>query len=370
MFTVVLRILTMLGSSVSFIKFMNRNDNEKELAILQDWIKKKASGKNQYVPLKDYIIKLQRINLRSKSKTRQKHLDLAKSFKNTIFFPTIVSKKANVECEVELLKEWEYWAIQLDPQKIKADYLSTWFNENIPKLQIKGVGSGSTIPHITKNDLEKLKIFDHSLSEQKKIMENIKTAHELESKAAELRQANVFNATHLSLDDIIKDIPDLELAHLLEKEESVQHELKSSLRFSLKTNKIEEHLINPILKTIVAFLNTEGGHLLVGIEENQKGENIVKGIEIDEFQSQDEWHRYLKDKIKTRIDLKYLENNIKVEFKKIDKKTLAIIKVAALDKREHALLDEKKIFERKGPSNEELPIKKIGEWVLSRASKN
>ena len=201
-------------------------------------------------------------------------------------------------------------------------------------------------------------------------MENIKTAHELESKAAELRQANVFNATHLSLDDIIKDIPDLELAHLLEKEESVQHELKSSLRFSLKTNKIEDYLINPILKTIVAFLNTEGGHLLVGIEENQKGENIVRGIEIDKFKSQDEWHRFLKDKIKTRIDLKYLENNIKVEFKKIDKKTLAIIKVAALDKRDHALLDENKIFERKGPSNEELPIKKIGEWILSRVEKN
>ena len=109
---------------------------------------------------------------------------------------------------------------------------------------------------------------------------------------------------------------------------------------------------------------------MVGIEENQKGENIVRGIEIDKFKSQDEWHRFLKDKIKTRIDLKYLENNIKVEFKKIDKKTLAIIKVAALDKREHALLDENKIFERKGPSNEELPIKKIGEWILTRVEKN
>ena len=50
MFTVVLRILTMLGSSVSFIKFMNRNDNEKELAILQDWIKKKRAVKtNTYL---------------------------------------------------------------------------------------------------------------------------------------------------------------------------------------------------------------------------------------------------------------------------------------------------------------------------------
>ena len=254
---VVLQILTMPKSFVSFIKYMNKNDDEKfireflegldvpedkilekikinkklnkgkekrldhykekiknkkdkEFAILQEWMKRKASDNNQYVPLKDYIIKLQRINLRSTNKTKQKHLDLAKSLKNTIFFPTIVSKKANVECKVEFLKEWDYWAIQLDPQKIKANYLSIWFNENIPKAQIKGAGSGSTIPHITKNDLEKLKIFDHSISEQKKIMENIKTAQELESKAAELRQANVFNATHLSIDDIVKDIPDLE----------------------------------------------------------------------------------------------------------------------------------------------------------------
>ena len=44
---VVLQILTMPGSSVSFIEFMNRDDNEKELTILQDWIKKRAGIKNK-----------------------------------------------------------------------------------------------------------------------------------------------------------------------------------------------------------------------------------------------------------------------------------------------------------------------------------
>ena len=43
--------------------------------------KKRAAGKNQYVPLKDYIIKLQRINLRPKSTTRKKHLGLVKTLK-------------------------------------------------------------------------------------------------------------------------------------------------------------------------------------------------------------------------------------------------------------------------------------------------
>ena len=38
----------------------------------------------------------------------------------------------------------------------------------------------------------------------------------------------------------------------------------------------------------------------------------------------------------------------------------------ALDKKEHAMLDETKIFERKGPSNEELKIKNIGKWIIER----
>ena len=30
------------------------------------------------------------------------------------------------------------------------------------------------------------------------------------------------------------------------------------------------------------------------------------------------------------------------------------------------MLDETKIFERKGPSNEELKIKNIGKWIIER----
>ena len=53
---------------------------------------KKGGDKNQYLPLKDYIIKLQRINLRSKSKTKQKHLDLAKTFKIQFFSNSCIKK--------------------------------------------------------------------------------------------------------------------------------------------------------------------------------------------------------------------------------------------------------------------------------------
>ena len=341
---------------------------DRNFLIFQETIKRKTLDKNKYVPLKNYVTKIQRISLRVKNNSRQKHLDIIKKLKNVIFFPTIATRNAQVLCErnKDELNDWDYWVIELDPKKMNSGYLSIWFNENIPKQQILGAGSGSTIPRLTKKDLEKLHVMDHSLKQQKQILINIETSIKLSIKAAKLREANVFEPTHLGIDDIAKDIPDLELEMLLKKEESVKHELKSSLRYSLKKKKIEDFLVDPILKTIVAFLNTEGGHLLVGVEEVQDGNNKIIGIEVDEFKSQDEWHRHLKSVIKTRIDIKYLENNIKIEFKKVENKTIAIIKVAALDKKEHAMLDETKIFERKGPSNEELKIKNIGKWIIER----
>ena len=45
----------------------------------------KIDLKNIYPYEKDYIIKLQRISLRPKSTTKQKHLDLVKTLKNTMY---------------------------------------------------------------------------------------------------------------------------------------------------------------------------------------------------------------------------------------------------------------------------------------------
>ena len=46
----------------------------------------------------------------------------------------------------------------------------------------------------------------------------------------------------------------------------------------------------------MAFLNTNGGHLVIGVDNDKK----LIGIEIDQFPSTDEWQRYLVDKIKTK----------------------------------------------------------------------
>ena len=71
--------------------------------------------------------------------------------------------------------------------------------------------------------------------------------------------------------------PKMSLDECIQKGECEYIEFKSSLRWDYQQGKINEELFTPISKTIVAFLNTKGGTLLIGV--NDDGE--ILGLEKD-----------------------------------------------------------------------------------------
>jgi len=73
---------------------------------------------------------------------------------------------------------------------------------------------------------------------------------------------------------------------LLKQKESKTLEFKSSLRWNFKENRKDDVTITfAVLKTIAAFLNTEGGDLLIGVADDRS----VIGIEHDQFESDDKF---------------------------------------------------------------------------------
>ena len=79
-------------------------------------------------------------------------------------------------------------------------------------------------------------------------------------------------------------------------------EFKSTLRTNLHTKEIDKKIEHSILKTIVAYLNSNGGTLLVGISD--KGEII--GLENDNFMTKDKAHLHLNSLIKAHVGGEYL----------------------------------------------------------------
>lgn len=77
---------------------------------------------------------------------------------------------------------------------------------------------------------------------------------------------------------------------LLKQRESKTLEFKSTLRWNLRENKKDPRIVtHAVLKTIAAFLNTEGGDLLIGAADDRS----IVGIEPDGFENEDKFMLHL-----------------------------------------------------------------------------
>ena len=72
-------------------------------------------------------------------------------------------------------------------------------------------------------------------------------------------------------------LPQMDIISIIKKGECQQIELKSSLRWDLKKQCKNESLQMEVLKTICAFNNTDGGHLIIGVTDDKS----IFGIEKD-----------------------------------------------------------------------------------------
>jgi type I restriction enzyme R subunit len=77
---------------------------------------------------------------------------------------------------------------------------------------------------------------------------------------------------------------------LIKRGESKSLEFKSTLRWSLKEDRRDDKGVTlAALKTIAAFLNTEGGDLLIGVADD----GAIVGIERDQLETDDKFMRHL-----------------------------------------------------------------------------
>ena len=85
---------------------------------------------------------------------------------------------------------------------------------------------------------------------------------------------------------------------LLKLQESKTLEFKSSLRWNLQEDRRDDrHVTHAALKTIAAFLNTEGGDLLIGVDDDRN----VLGVEHDRLENDDQFLRHLAQAVRNGL---------------------------------------------------------------------
>jgi hypothetical protein len=123
-------------------------------------------------------------------------------------------------------------------------------------------------------------------------------------------------------------LSDAELRQMLNEGESKFFELKSSLRWDYREGKVNKKLEEVIVKSISAFNNSEGGYLVIGIDDD----NNILGLNNDyaslKKNDSDYFELHLRNLISSTYTVRYTARKINIGFIDMEDKEVCVIKIA------------------------------------------
>jgi type I site-specific restriction-modification system R (restriction) subunit len=155
---------------------------------------------------------------------------------------------------------------------------------------------------------------------------------------------------------------------LIKRGESKTLEFKSTLRWSLKEDRQDDKgVTHAALKTIAAFLNTEGGDLLIGVADD----GAIVGIERDRLETDDKFMRHLAQVVRNGLGDR-AGTCIDPKTQIVDGKTVCVVSCQRspepvfLKWKGLEAVAEGDFFVRSGPGTVKLPPDSAKEYILTR----
>jgi len=150
---------------------------------------------------------------------------------------------------------------------------------------------------------------------------------------------------------------------LIKTGESQTVEFKSTLRWDLYQSKPNKDLEDVVVKTIVGFMNTSGGKLLIGVDDDGQILGLSKDYSTLKKENKDGFEQYIYQLISTKIGAKY-SSLINVNFYKISSKEICLVDVKKSKIASFLLFKDKALFYiRSGNSTRELDAKEALEFI-------
>lgn len=339
---------------ISFPKY--RVDSE--LKILQ-----KQFSEFKQVSIKDVAITINRV-YKDKKLTHKP---------NSVYFPRVGN--SDVVCRIEdcSIQHKNYYQIELSDQVLSA-YFSYIFKSQLGKTIRETLKVGMVIENVSKELLENTTIPLPDLKTQQEVLnasDKIRFLKDRLDSVEEELSVNPLDHNNFFNEQIDKLIQEAELENniqrircLVRKGESKTLEVKQSFRSDVKGQERRSSLGEGCLKTIVGFLNADGGELIVGVRDD--GEFSGLEAEINKFHkgSKDEFLLSLQNKIQNRIGGEYYPY-INYELVKVDRNCTVLL-VNCKASKKACYLDGKHFYVRTNPATPKLEGPRLVDYVNER----
>lgn len=184
----------------------------------------------------------------------------------------------------------------------------------------------------------------------------------------DVRRATISKKVNEFMDSLIKEPVQLHkrpISELISLGESETLEFKSSLQWDVVNKTQNNDLRKSVLKTLVAFLNSEGGTLVIGVEDDGSLLGLEKDLSLT-GNSKDKYSNLLSSLINDKIGSEYTPY-IKTRFEELDGHEIGVIDV--LHSSSPAYLNSDKgseFYIRSGPTSRLLDTEASVAYIANR----
>lgn len=226
------------------------------------------------------------------------------------------------------------------------DYLAS-VKENFPKaLELQCIPLDA--------ELWKIENYEHFLEERRKLL------------------AKQMNAFLEKITETKETVAPVSLEELISEGESDELEFKSTLRWDLKEGVVNKKLEEVILKTVAAFANSQGGTLLIGVDDDGQ----VLGLEPDYISlgevNRDKFELHIRNLFNQQFGTSFVSTKVSVCFHEVEEKDVCQIDISMAKEPMIIAIKDKngqsveKFYARSGNSSQEIPLSEMNTYVLER----
>lgn len=287
---------------------------------------------------------------------------------NSIYIPKIGNSLVVSKLSDTTIKHHNYFQVVIGEKAING-YVEAFFRSDLGKLVLQSLTSGAVIPHLNKSNLEKATIALPSFDDQKQILATQKKLSNLKQAIDNFDSELALNPTSsqtilAQLDSMLEAIGGLteadEIRNLTRQGESKSIEFKETLSLDVKKQTKEKYIELSAFKTIVAFLNTEGGVLLIGVSDDGKIPGI--DIEINKFHkgNTDKFLLHFKNSLKTKIGEEFYPY---IEYNLVPVADNSVLVVKCKKSKSPCYLDNSEFYVRTNPATDKLEGPKLVQYV-------
>ncbi len=287
---------------------------------------------------------------------------------NSIYIPKVGNQTVIADLTKAKIKHQNYCQVVLRQDMVDAEYLAAFFESKLGRLILESLSTAGVISHINKVDILECEIAIPLLKQQREIVDSIRKLGLIKQKISSFEADLAVNpiSSNYALNQIdsmltvVGELADADkVKSTIRNGESKITEFKQTLSLDVAKQTKESYIELAAIKTIAGFLNTDGGTLLIGVNDDGRITGIEKEIELF-YKNKDKFLLQFKNLLKSKIGEQFypfIDQNI------INVDGTNIFCVDCRPSTDAVYVDEKDFYVRTNPATDKLEGRKLVDYI-------